>query len=130
MSSRVLALVSCCLLGGCVEPTTTPTTAFSGDPLQAFTTDAGLSVKVWTDPQPPARGQVAVKFEFPQHAGHTIHAEVTPWMPAMGHGSNVVTADDALVAEGLSLYMAGTWELRTQLTGDVSDAFVVELSIP
>ena len=119
----------CLLLCGCGGSASTPA-AFSGAPFQTLTTPSGLAVRLWTDPQPPARGQLAVKFEFPELDAGVIHAQVTPWMPAMGHGTASVSTDDALVAEGLSLYMPGTWELRTQLSGSVDDSFTVELSIP
>lgn len=117
------------LLCGCGSGAVTQNT-FGDEPLQTLTTSSGLEVKLWTNPQPPTRGQLAVKFDFVGHHADDITAEVTPWMPAMGHGTASVSTDDALVAEGLSLYMPGTWELRTQLSGAVSDAFVVELSIP
>ena len=45
---------------------------------------------------------------------------VKPWMPSMGHGapydgSVVELAKGAYRAEGVSLFMAGVWELRTTI---------------
>jgi len=125
MRLRALALLFCaCGAGG------TSTTSFSGEPLQTLTTTSGLEVKVWTSPQPPARGELAVKFEFPNLDGGPLSASVTPWMPAMGHGATAISTDDALVAEGINIYMPGAWELRTQLSGAADDAFIVQLEIP
>ncbi len=125
MSLRTIALVFLC---GCAGGGAS-TTSFSGEPLQTLTTTSGLEVKVWTSPQPPARGQLAVKFEFPSLDGG-VGASVTPWMPAMGHGAAAISTDDTLVAEGINIYMPGAWELRTQLSGAADDAFVVQLEIP
>jgi hypothetical protein len=125
MSSRALALLFFC---GCSAGGAS-TTSFSGEPLQTLTTTSGLEVKVWTSPQPPARGELAVKFEFPGLDGG-VAASVTPWMPAMGHGASAISTGDALVAEGINIYMPGAWELRTQLSGAANDAFIVQLEIP
>jgi hypothetical protein len=52
---------------------------------------------------------------------------MTPWMPAMGHGADVtpqVTAlgDGRYVFTDVSLFMPGEWELRTQITGAMTDS--------
>ena len=52
---------------------------------------------------------------------------MTPWMPAMGHGSDttpVVTGfgQGRYVVTDVSLFMPGEWQLRTQFSGPVTDS--------
>lgn len=126
MSSRVFVLLLLCGCGGGAPSGL----AFPDAPFTTLTTASGLAVEMWTSPQPPARGQLAVKFAFAGHEGRSLNVTVTPFMPRMGHGSAAVPTDAELVAEGLNIYMAGDWELHSSVSGDVTDEFLVEFNVP
>ena len=89
-----------------------------------------LSVAVRTAPsQPPERGVSSVRFDLTGATGERVTGatlQVVPWMPAMGHGTSVkpkVSELDGGVyqIDDVDLFMAGTWELRTAVTGAVDD---------
>jgi hypothetical protein len=51
--------------------------------------------------------------------------QVTPWMPAMGHGTSVdptvsVQGQGIYLVQDIYFYMPGQWELRTDLLHDAS----------
>lgn len=58
---------------------------------------------------------------------------LTPWMPAMGHGSSaipqiVAKGSGEYVATDVALIMPGLWQLRTQL--DAQEQAVVSITLP
>jgi hypothetical protein len=105
--------------------------------LTASSASGALTLEVFSDPQPPVRGNVPVRFRFTDAAGHPVDGltlAVVPWMPAMGHGSSVVPTVTAL-GEGrydlanLYLFMPGQWELRTTISGGASDTAAPALPV-
>ena len=113
-------------------------------PEQALVTatsqQGSLEVEVRTAPtQPPARGSQSVELVVRRAdsrdpvAGLTL--DVQPWMPAMGHGASVrpevtETAPGTYVLDGVNFYMPGTWELRTKISGPLTDALVASFYVP
>lgn len=82
------------------------------------------------DDEPPVRGANPFDIEVIRAddgaAMDGLSLTVTPWMPAMGHGTSVrptVTAigDGGYRADNVFLFMPGLWELRVSITGSVQD---------
>ena len=104
------------------------------------TTDGGaLDIEVRTAPdQPPSRGLVSVEYRLTDHGGTPLDGlelAVEPYMPAMGHGASTrptVSAQGAgrYVITGVELFMPGTWELRTRITGPLEDSAAPSFEIP
>ena len=99
---------------------------FPDAPYSAQTSsDGAYDIELRTAPsQPPVRGAIDALLTVTGTNGastsHAIH--VTPWMPAMGHGSSVtpiVTPRDGggYVVTNLVLPMPGTWQLRVTIDG-------------
>ena len=90
-----------------------------------------LTIEVRTGPtQPPARGHAEVELLVLDEQGAPVDGlqlGVTPWMPAMGHGTSVTpivqgAGDGKYVVRDVVMYMAGRWELRTTFSGGVTDS--------
>jgi hypothetical protein len=104
--------------------------SFGPDALLTLASDSGtLHLEVRTSPQPPVRGVFAVEYRVTGSGGAAVDGltlEVTPFMPAMGHGSSTTPT---VAAQGGGRYlvtdvyiaMAGTCELRTKFSGAVTD---------
>ncbi len=99
---------------------------FSAAPDEVLTTQEGsFRVEVRTAPEPLTRGSNVLQLRITDVAsGEAVDAldvAVVPWMPVMGHGASVkptVKRGDTpgtYVVDGVSLFMPGTWELRTTL---------------
>lgn len=82
------------------------------------------------DDAPPVRGANAFDVEIVRVADggavEGVALAVTPWMPAMGHGTSTRPVVSELggghhLVEGVNLFMPGLWELRVSLTGSVRD---------
>lgn len=82
------------------------------------------------DGKAPARGANGFDLEIIQTGDDTALAgltlTLTPWMPAMGHGTSVrptVTeaGDGHYRAEDVYLFMPGLWELRISIDGTIED---------
>jgi hypothetical protein len=111
-------------------------------PALAYTTTAsesgGFVVEVRTSPQPPARGSNDVELTVTHASDGTpapdLDVQVQTWMPSMNHGSADPTVTDVgegkYLVSGVYLYMPGTWELRTTLSGAVTDHATPTLSVP
>jgi hypothetical protein len=96
-----------------------------------------LSIELRTSPeQPPTHGVISAELTLRDAqtgspaAGLTV--AVTPWMPAMGHGTSTEpavseTAAGVYLVEPIGAYMPGTWQLRTDVAGSVADH--VDLSL-
>jgi len=115
-------------------------TEYSKDPLLTLKTEsAGLDVEVRTLPsQPPVLGNSSVQLIFRDpatgEAQSGLDLQVVPWMPAMGHGSSVTptvteTEPGSYELTGLVMFMPGTWQLRTTLTGPVADHVVPSFQV-
>jgi hypothetical protein len=138
LAAALLALAA----AGCgAPPPADPGPAvFPADALTvASSTSGSLHVEVRTDPQPPVRGairgQLFIVSDSTGAGVDGLDVSVLPWMPAHGHGTSVspdVTAQGGglYLVDQLYLYMAGTWELRTTISGALDDAAVPALEVP
>jgi hypothetical protein len=101
-------------------------------------TDSGtMRVEVRTSPQPPSRGGIDAELTITDAStgaprdGLTL--QIRPWMPAMNHGAIQATVtpegDGKYLVTEVSLYMAGLWELRTTISGPVSDHVAPQFEI-
>lgn len=139
---KSLALVSSALLllaAGC-GGSTTPTASLSF-PETALTTVKGTSglvnVAIRSSPQPPVRGLSNFQFTVTDASGTPVDGlqiAVEPWMPQMGHGSSITpTVTDVgggvYQVTQVYLFMAGLWQLRTTITGAMSDSVAPEFQI-
>lgn len=131
LRSSLLLFVAACTSGG-------GTPVFGTTPMAQLTGDAGIvHVAVYSAPDPVARGNDEFRYVITDAGGAPVDGlslAVTPWMPAMGHGASTTPA---VTAEGQGKYlvsnvvlvMAGDWQLRTQVTGLVTDSFTVMFSV-
>lgn len=107
--------------------------ASSADASVDTTTSASglLEVNARTlDDRPPVRGANSFDIEIIRvddgAAQEGIELTLTPWMPAMGHGTSTrpVVSDIGAghyLAENVYLFMPGLWELRMSLAGPLED---------
>jgi len=140
MTRSVLRALVLLLGAGCSSEPAGSTTSFPDAPLATLTTQGGaFDVEVRTAPeQPPSRGLVSVEYRIKAHGGAPIDGlalAVVPYMPAMGHGASTrpsVSAEGGgrYVITGVELFMPGTWELRTQITGTQEDSAAPSFEIP
>ena len=102
-----------------------PETAFSS----GMTNSGSLRVAVRTSPQPPSRGGINAELTIVDAAtgapSDGLTLQIRPWMPAMNHGAIQATVtpegDGKYLVTQVDLFMAGLWELRTNISGPVSD---------
>lgn len=115
--------------------------AFPAAPLMMVTSTSGaLAIEVRTSPeQPPTRGESTVQLVITDattsapRSGLTL--DTVPWMPAMGHGAsttpNVVETNPGVYEiRSLELFMPGKWELRTNISGAITDHATPSFQIP
>jgi hypothetical protein len=102
-------------------------------PFGTIVSESGaLSIEARTGPdQPPTRGLSTVDLEIvdaqsgePQDG---LELSVVPWMPAMGHGTSVKPALEAVggghyVVSNVNLYMGGAWDLRIAISAADAEA--------
>jgi hypothetical protein len=97
-----------------------------------------LRIAVFTNPQPPTSGNVAVRYVITSVASSQpldgLSLAVIPWMPAMGHGTSVMPSVSAggpgiYDLASVYLFMAGQWQLRTTITGGASDSAAPDLMV-
>jgi hypothetical protein len=113
---------------------------FPADPYVSVASDSGaLRVAVRTSPsQPPPRGTCEVEMTITDPSGAPVDGlalAVVPWMPAHGHGSSVKPSvapegQGKYLLSDVNLFMPGTWELRTSISGTVTDHVAPSLSVP
>jgi hypothetical protein len=122
----VSSLVSALLLA-CSSSSESGSGAFPDAPAVTVAIGAGLDVALRTAPaQPPVRGASTLQLTVRDARGigrDGLVVKVTPWMPAHGHGApttpTVTPEGDGLYRVApLDLPMAGTWELRIDVTGE------------
>jgi hypothetical protein len=103
--------------------TTGSDTSFPESALQVMTCDPGtLQIEIRTAPvQPPTAGLDGIELVLtdPKSSRPIEGAKVSlvPWMPLMGHGSDVTPSCDdegkgRIVCTNVNLYMPGEWQLR------------------
>lgn len=134
--------LGCCMLPACSSSgasatsdggTCSSASTFPSSALTTLTSDGGkLKIALRSAPnQPLAAGLQCVELVVTDPAtGATIDGltiTMTPWMPAMGHGTTVTPLVTPLsggryVFTNVSLFMPGEWQLRTQFTGQVTDS--------
>lgn len=116
----------------------TPAATFSGPTYARVTSSGGgCTVAVRTSPQPPQVGVNMVELTVTGADGVAMDGlavELTPMMPAHGHGSSVHPTVEPMgggvyVAHEVSLYMAGTWELHTHLGGSMNEDATIVLDV-
>jgi hypothetical protein len=137
LAGLVLALSSC---SSADVAGTGADATFPADPLEVMKSDgASLTVTVRTSPsQPPPRGTCAVELVITDAQGNPrdgLTLDVVPWMPAHGHGASAkptVTpkGNGRYVVSDVSFFMPGDWELRTTVSGPLSDHVTPHLTIP
>lgn len=111
-------------------------------PAEAYTTAksaGGLTLALRTAPtQPPPRGTCTVELTITDASGAPkdgLGVEVVPWMTSHGHGASVkptVTPKGGgrYVVSNVSLFMPGSWELRTNLSGPLEDHATAVVTVP
>ncbi|MFT3766781.1 MAG: FixH family protein [Minicystis sp.] len=131
-------LAAAALLAGCSgEPVDAGAEGFPEAPLATVTSDGGaVTIEVRTSPtQPPSRGRISVEYRVTAAPAGALDLDVLPWMPDMGHGASTKpTVEDRgggrYVVTGVDVFMPGRWELRTTITGAVTDSAIVPFQIP
>ncbi len=134
---RVGVLVLVVGLGAC-GPGGASQQGFLDTPLVTVASAAGaLQLAVYSNPQPPVRGNVAIRYRVTDSMSQPVDGltlEVVPWMPAMGHSTSVVPTVSAVGSgvydlSNVYLFMAGQWQLRTTITGGAADSATPELAV-
>jgi YtkA-like protein len=114
---------------------------FPDQPVMTLTSESGqLEIEVRTAPeQPPSRGDGSVELVIRNATTSApesgLSIEVVPWMPVMGHGASIVPSvaspsPGTYVITNVDLFMPGTWELRTTVSGSVVDHVAPSFQIP
>lgn len=112
---------------------------FGAAPLLTQKCQSGsLTLELRTAPQPATRGNNLARIRVTDANGAIVsglHVTAEPWMPAMGHGvatKPVTTEPEPGVYELNPVYlpMAGTWQLRVDLSGAVTDHADLEVTVP
>ncbi|HEX4447849.1 MAG TPA: FixH family protein [Polyangiaceae bacterium] len=115
------------------------TATFPDAPFISTMTDSGnIRVELRTSPQPPARGTIDAQLVVTNAADGTprddLALSILPWMPAMNHGAIHPTitpqGDGKYLITELDLYMPGHWQLRTTISGPVTDSVAPAFDIP
>jgi hypothetical protein len=132
--------VACLLLSGCGSsdaassaPACSSQSAFPSEPLATVTSNGGaLHVELHATPyQPMVAGvgciELVVTDSTTGASVDDLSVTMTPWMPAMGHGTSVrpvltPLGEGRYVFTNVSLFMPGEWQLRTQFSGQVNDS--------
>jgi YtkA-like len=105
---------------------------FPATPYTTLMSDNGkIRIELTSAPeQPPSAGLDAVQLILTDpKTGAPILGEqiaLTPWMPTMGHGTDVIPVAKEMgkgryVLSNVNLYMPGKWQLRFQFSGPVTD---------
>lgn len=142
-SLAALSLAALSLAGALLAGCTSGGAGGDGFPEEALTTitseSGALTLEIRTAPQqPPARGVTDIELVARDSKGDLrddLKFQITPWMPDMGHGSATHPVSDNLGAgryevEGVTMVMAGRWELETEITGGVEDSALIVFQIP
>ena len=91
------------------------------------------------DGNPPIRGRNTLAFDVSGIDGGAsvegLELTLTPWMPAMGHGTSIRPAVTDIGgghyrADNVVLFMPGLWELRVSIAGSLQDYAAPRFEIP
>jgi hypothetical protein len=148
---RLAACCAACLLAACGGESGPTDIADFGDastvmpladagPYGEIMSESGaLRFEIRTGPtQPPTRGVSTVWLTVSDvESGEPatgLELAVVPWMPAMGHGTSVKPAIEAVsdgqfVVSRVNLYMGGKWDLRIAISGAVTDRATIHFAI-
>jgi YtkA-like protein len=143
MTCNALVLVALFLSACSSSPGSAPAgpVTFSSEPMMTETSSAGrLRIEVRTAPQqPPSRGVQTIQLVIRDAATDAPESGLTlgvlPWMPAMGHGASLTPnvsegPPGTYVVGDVDFFMPGTWELRTSISGPVTDHGAPSFQIP
>lgn len=112
---------------------------FPADAYLTTTSDSGsLRIELRSSPQPPTEGTNAVELTVTDASSGKprdgLAIAVSPFMPAMGHGSVLATGspegNGKYLLPDVYLFMPGTWLLRTSFTGAATDHAAPTVDIP
>lgn len=120
------------LVAACGPQDTAPT----GPLAHGVSASGKYALDVYTDPQPPVRGQIAARLVLTENGAPAkgLTPKLTPWMPEHAHGTSVtptVTMDEAgdYRVDNLYLPMQGTWQLRTVIDDSKDDEIDVTIDV-
>jgi hypothetical protein len=130
--------VTACTLGGCSDGySTSPGAIHLGDTIVSES-GALLITATSGSNETLQRGTNELELTVERTSDHAradgLELSMTPFMPAMGHGSATQPTVSAL-GEGqyrftsLELSMPGLWELRTTIAGPFQDSVVLRLEV-
>lgn len=135
--SRVVVLFSA-LLFACGAGDAGTSDTFPDHPLVTVDSrDGKLQLAAYTAPeQPPSRGVISTKLVITAQGKPVdgLSMTVEPEMPSMGHGTAMVPkvapqGHGTYLVTDVDLFMAGRWDLRIAITGEVTDAAVVPVDV-
>lgn len=135
---RRAALLLCAWLGACGGGDAASDNTFPDHPLVTVDSrDGKLQLAAYTAPeQPPSRGVISTKLVITAQGKPVdgLSMTVEPEMPSMGHGTAMVPKVAAqghgtYLVTDVDLFMAGRWDLRIAITGEVTDAAVVPVDV-
>jgi hypothetical protein len=133
------ALVAAALVA-CSSSSPQSSAPYSGPPFATATSTSGaLEVAVRLSQQPPAPGLLDAELTFTSADGGApvdgLTLNIVPWMPQMKHGADLtptVTAETGgkYMVTNLNFIMAGLWELKTAVSGPMTDTVDPEFQVP
>jgi hypothetical protein len=133
------AFTSGCSGGGGTAPTAGDESFPSAAYVSSSSDTGAIHVDVRLAPsQPPARGLSTVELTVERASGEPVDGldlDIVPWMPAHGHGASLrpsVTPKGGgkYLVSDVNLFMPGRWELRTTISGSVSDHVAPVIAVP
>lgn len=98
-------------------------------PLSVTSDSHALHIDMTASPDPPVVGTDTLELTITSAADGSpqdgLSVALAPYMPSMGHGTSATTVTPEgggkyLVSE-VYLFMPGVWELKTTITGPISD---------
>jgi hypothetical protein len=133
-SARQLALAGLLCLSACAsDDSAAAGSVGDAGPFGTIASESGaLSIEARTGPdQPPTRGLTTIDLDIADaQSGEPkdgLTLTVVPWMPAMGHGTSVKPALEAVggghyVISNVNMYMGGAWDLRIAISAADAEA--------
>lgn len=131
MFGRRFGAAAFCLLAACGGEADTPNEVILM--AQAGPFDGTLTIA----PNPPQVGRHDVVITLDDAGGGPLEGAmvvVAPWMPAHGHGSNMVEAVEeapgVYVAQDVWLNMPGIWDLHVNVEAEQAGDLVATVEVP
>jgi hypothetical protein len=139
MSAKAFVGTVAVVAGVACSSGTRPKADFPPTPLSTTMTQSGkLRIEMRTSPQPPTQGGIDAEYIITDAASGAprdgLTLQIRPWMPAFNHGAIMATVTPEgggkyLLTE-IDLFMAGLWELKTTISGPVSDDVAPQFEVP